>query len=262
MPDTKKILVIDDEKDLVEMIKDFLLVRGYEVMTAANGEEGLEQIAKAAPDLIVLDMNMPKMGGIAFYQRIYDAIDDRPKYPVLVLTARANLEQLFRDLNVDGFMTKPFEIDNLMTEVEMILAKKNLAASRSTTPVRKQKKILIVEDEMEPFNALTLAFANAGYAVKAINAGAATFEAVNHDLPDVILIKMGLQDIPGDILAYKLRRIWKTKEVPIILYTSAKGLDEESKTVLKKICEKASVNLLVESNDAYALLKATENLLK
>lgn len=261
MTSRKKILVIDDEKDVVEMIRDFLMSRGYDVVTAYDGEEGLEKLAKETPDLIILDMNMPKMGGIAFYQRVYDPIDDRPKYPVLVLTARANLEQLFRDLNVDGFMNKPFEIDKLLTEIEIILTKRSHLVQRPAAAERRQHRVLIVEDEIDTMNNLTVAFANAGYAVSAIKTGAATFDGVVRDVPDVILIKLGLKDIPGDILAYKLRQISRTSEIPIILFTVSGGMDDESRIVLTKICEKAKVQAFVETHDAYALLKTVNDLL-
>lgn len=93
--DQKKdiILVIDDESDLREMVQYQFQARGFEVISAANGLEGLDRLKEVTPDLIILDMNMPKMGGLEFYQKICDQ-NARPKYPVLVLTARANLDQL------------------------------------------------------------------------------------------------------------------------------------------------------------------------
>ena len=72
-------------------------------------------------------MNMPQMGGMEFYQEICYG-GSRPKYPVLVLTARANMEQLFKEINIDGFMVKPFEINDLFYEIETIIQKKSNAA--------------------------------------------------------------------------------------------------------------------------------------
>ena len=101
------ILLIDDEVNLQQLMKITLKSRNYHVETANNGLEGLTKLETVKPDLIILDMNMPKMGGLEFYQKICDG-NSRPKYPVLVLTARANMEQLFKQLNIDGFMAKPF----------------------------------------------------------------------------------------------------------------------------------------------------------
>ena len=73
MDEPKKILLIDDEIDLQQLIKTVLSSKGYNVTTADNGQDGLEKLEAADPDLIILDMNMPKMGGVEFYQRICDA---------------------------------------------------------------------------------------------------------------------------------------------------------------------------------------------
>ena len=105
----KTILVIDDEVDLTHMLKFWLEREGYNAVTAGNGLEGLEKLRNLKPDLIILDVNMPKMGGIEFYHQICNG-GGKPPFPIFVLTARANREEVFRDLAVDGFMSKPFEI--------------------------------------------------------------------------------------------------------------------------------------------------------
>ena len=123
MSNAKTILVIDDDIDLQQLVKIAIKTKGYTIETANNGLEALVKLETVTPDLIILDMNMPKMGGLEFYQRICDQTS-RPKYPVLVLTARANMESLFKDFNVEGFMAKPFEIDELLNNVDTILKKK------------------------------------------------------------------------------------------------------------------------------------------
>jgi len=113
------VLVIDDELDLRELVKITLKIKGYHVETAGNGLEGLEKLATMAQALIILDINMPKMGGLEFYQKI--CVDGKSKYPVMVLTARANMEHLFKGVSVDGYMAKPFEIDDLLKEAAGII---------------------------------------------------------------------------------------------------------------------------------------------
>ena len=84
---TKKlILAIDDEPDLLEMEKFQFEAKGYKVETANDGLEGLEKLKTIKPDLIILDLNMPRMGGVEFYQKICDE-KNMPRYPVLILTA-------------------------------------------------------------------------------------------------------------------------------------------------------------------------------
>ena len=118
----KTIVVIEDEKDLCDMIKFELEARGYKVITANNGVEAYRKIEGVNPDLIVLDLNMPQMGGLAFYEWVCDEKGE-PRYPLFVLTARANAEELFENgkYKVAGFMEKPFETNKFLSEVKKIV---------------------------------------------------------------------------------------------------------------------------------------------
>jgi DNA-binding response OmpR family regulator len=122
MSGPKTILLVDDDVNLQAMIKIILKTKNYNVIVGNNGLEGLEQLKTVKPDLIILDLNMPKMGGLEFHQRIRDE-NNKPKYPVLILTARANMEDIVNLLPVDGFMSKPFEIKDLLKQVEIIIDK-------------------------------------------------------------------------------------------------------------------------------------------
>ena len=118
----KKILIIEDEKEIAQLYAKRLKDKGYELALAHDGLEGLNKLKEFTPDLILLDLNMPNMGGLEFYQHICDP-QGKPKYPVLVLTGRADLELLFLEFHVDGFIIKPFEGSRLLNEVEIILNK-------------------------------------------------------------------------------------------------------------------------------------------
>ena len=120
MKETKTILVMDDEPEYVEMVKQFLEEDGYHVVTAGDGESGLKVIHSLCPDLVIMDVNMPHMNGLQFYREISTA-HGRSKVPVLVITARGELEPLFRELEVEGFLTKPFQVATLLSEIEVIL---------------------------------------------------------------------------------------------------------------------------------------------
>ena len=122
MNPSKKILIIDDEVDLTQMIGFQFKAKGFDVQTAGDGVEALGMVHTFKPDLIILDMNMPRMGGIEFYSKICGT-NGRPLYPVLVLTARANVQNMFKDLDIDGFMIKPFDIEELVNEAETIIKK-------------------------------------------------------------------------------------------------------------------------------------------
>lgn len=119
----KSILIVEDEEDLVTMMKFQFTVKGYEVRTAGNGLEALDILGGARPDLVILDLNMPKMGGIEFCQRIMDA-KGKFKQKMLILTARANIQHVLQEkkIKVDSVMIKPFDILQLTEVVDKLLS--------------------------------------------------------------------------------------------------------------------------------------------
>ncbi|MDD5440229.1 MAG: response regulator [Candidatus Omnitrophica bacterium] len=118
----KKILIVDDEVELANTIKTRLeAVRDYTISMAHDGQAGLEAIVTDRPDLLILDINLPKINGIELYKKICGD-DMHPDFPVLVLTVRGELEDFFEGLNVDGFISKPFKLDEVLKEIDRILS--------------------------------------------------------------------------------------------------------------------------------------------
>ncbi len=258
----KVVLIIDDEAGFVEALKFQLEAKkGFEVIVAYNGVEALEKLRFIKPDLIVLDMNMPEMGGVEFYKNICDS-SGKTRYPVLILTARANLEELFKELKADGFISKPFDLDDLLNEVDTIMSKQNAqtVTEKPTVAVR-QNKVLIIEDNGYALDKLAIAFLNAGYVVSSARSGMAAFERVSADSPDLIMIRLELEDLPGDIVAAKLKQMPKTKESAIVLYTSGKKEDLKNYVATENICEKMGIGRLIQSEEPYILLREAEEAL-
>lgn len=271
MKEAKKILVVEDEVDIVDLLQSLLKSEGYEVACAYNGEDALKMIRHFQPDLILLDMNMPHMGGISFYHEIYDHECERAKYPVLVLTGRTNMERLFSELNVDGFLTKPFDIDRLLDEIQKILLRRRKLATTSTElredavpPAARQKPkhVLIVENDTREFEKIALSFLNAGYTVNGATSGVVAFERACSSQPDMILIRMDLtSDMPGDLLACKLRQASETSAIPVLLY-SGKELTQERQLV-SEICRRFGLREpLVMPNPERLVLESEQALRK
>lgn len=118
-----RILLVDDERDLVFYTKLFLEERGYEVLEAYDGIEALDILEKERPDLIILDVSMPRLNGWDVLRKI-QSDPDKADIPVLMLTARAEDTDKARgwELGVTWYQTKPFELDELALVVERILA--------------------------------------------------------------------------------------------------------------------------------------------
>ena len=115
----KKILVVDDNPDILNMLKAYLTGEGYQVVTAANGQKALYVARAEKPDCIVLDMMMPEMGGDEFI-RIYTAESDTP---ILVLTAKVDETDkvLGLELGADDYVTKPFSPRELSARVKALI---------------------------------------------------------------------------------------------------------------------------------------------
>jgi DNA-binding response OmpR family regulator len=109
-----KILAVDDEPDILQLLKDYFEIQGYLVMTARNGREAIEK-ASASPDLILLDINMPEMDGIEVCKRLRNHIS----CPILFLTAKVTEQDKINGLMTGGddYIIKPFSIDELGARV-------------------------------------------------------------------------------------------------------------------------------------------------
>jgi len=118
----KKILVVDDEKDLLDLVKRILTRGGFEVITASDGEEGLAKVYSEAPNLMILDINMPGMNG----WEVCGKIRGDPLYkhlPIIMLTVRKKKEDQLKglDLGGDEYITKPFYPKELLARVKTVL---------------------------------------------------------------------------------------------------------------------------------------------
>ncbi len=111
----KKVLVIDDDDELAEVVRQVLREAGYSVATVRHGAAALELVRHVAPDLILLDLSMPIMDGWSFAAQ-YRRLAKRGARIVL-LTANAAAAAIARTLEVDGYLTKPFDVEELLAIV-------------------------------------------------------------------------------------------------------------------------------------------------
>ncbi len=118
----RRILVVDDEPDLVELVSFNLRAEGYEVITAANGMEALNQARAALPDLIVLDLMMPELDGLSVCE-ILRRLPSTAPIPVIMLTAwKSELTRIIGlDTGAEDYITKPFSPRDLVTRVKSAL---------------------------------------------------------------------------------------------------------------------------------------------
>lgn len=126
---TKHILCIEDEPEMIDLIRLILGRRGYDVSGAAGGKAGLLAVRENLPDLVLLDLMMPDMDGWEVYQQM-KADESTRHIPVIVVTARAQSIDKVLGLHiakVDDYIAKPFSPQELLNSVEKILGQKDTA---------------------------------------------------------------------------------------------------------------------------------------
>ena len=128
---TEKILIIDDNPDLLRVVQLCLSRENYEVFTAQNGKEGLQRTYSTQPDLVILDVMMPGMDGWDVLSRLREMSD----IPVIMLTAKGREADIVRGLSLgaDDYMTKPFGAAELIARVQALLRRNRMPAAQRVT---------------------------------------------------------------------------------------------------------------------------------
>ncbi len=115
-----KILVVDDEQQIRELLGSFLKKEGYEVILASSGEEGIESAEREDPQVILLDLQLPGIDGIETCRRL--KADDNTRFiPIIMITAHSDNKMEAIDAGTDDFVNKPFDLVELSVRVKSIL---------------------------------------------------------------------------------------------------------------------------------------------
>src|SRR5690242_10266082 len=128
------ILTADDDPQLLRLVSRNLELEDYEVITASNGQQALEMIETQTPELVLLDVMMPKMDGFTVCQRVraFSAV------PIILITARGQDQDKVRglDLGADDYLTKPFSVDELLARVRSVLRRSQFSAREHAQGLR------------------------------------------------------------------------------------------------------------------------------
>ena len=209
-------MLVDDDPSLLETLGDFLTFEGYEVQCAASGEDALIKMRSFQPDLIILDMGMPGMGGTGFLDRITNP-DGRTLYPVLVLTARASMAEFFADKQIAGFIAKPCDPADLLMEVGRVLFMSANEGYHVTSPTM-ARRLVIAESDATLRQTLEVEFAQAGFEVAAVATGPEALEACVTFKPDAVVMRLELEGMSADEVVGMLKRLPNTRGVQAVVY--------------------------------------------
>jgi DNA-binding NarL/FixJ family response regulator len=148
----KRLLLIDDDPNLILLVKDYLEFRGYEVITAENGQEALETLDQDTPDMIICDVMMPQMDGYSLVEHVRK--NPRTSWiPVLFLSAKGQSQDRVKGLNTgaDVYMVKPFEPEELVAQVESSLKQASRLIQRQEKTTESAPRIQVPFDvELTP----------------------------------------------------------------------------------------------------------------
>ncbi len=123
MTESRTILLVDDEPDLVQLVSVRLQAAGYRVITAGDGQQALDAVKQTRPDLIILDLMLPKVDGYKVCRLL--KFDERyKKIPILVFTARAQDGdiRMATECGADAYLTKPFEAQTLLSKLRDLMS--------------------------------------------------------------------------------------------------------------------------------------------
>ncbi len=127
--DKTKILVIDDEPNIVQTLQDRLEMNEYNVRTAGNGREGLDKIEQDKPDVVLLDVIMPVMDGLEMLE-VMRKKPENQDISVIMLTARSQTQDIARAnaCGIDDYIVKPFDLSELLEKIEAVVENRKAVA--------------------------------------------------------------------------------------------------------------------------------------
>jgi len=248
------ILLVDDEKHLLISLKDYLSFEGFDVTVAQSGEEAVEKLKVLTPSLIILDISMPGMGGLGFLKLI-SSPEGKPRYPVLVLTARAMMANFFGNLDIDGFIAKPCEESELVKKIKSIISKRKAVSEKLQRTI---KKIILAEDDKRKAELIVTTLKNAGYDASLVSSGPEVLEKAASEKPDLLLMKEILPRLNGSAVAGLMDVMPSLSSTPVIIYDDSRTRDD---TATAKFNRLKCVRKLMPTADPERLLKAVQEVL-
>ncbi len=232
----KKILIVDDDPTVVKLLESKLAVRGYSIFTAGDGVSGLKQVEQYHPDLIIADYLMPRMDGFTFYKTLRKRTDFS-EINVLILTERAQMEDSFRALGIEVFVTKPFMLEGLLAKIDQMLGVEEVieVEPRRFGQQPAYRKVLIAGPVRYVTQDMFLQLQPIGCQVQVASTSIETVSQALEFNPDIVLIDVAMGDVPGHRVISIMRAIPKLGNKIIVAYHFFPSEGAESLTLTENM---------------------------
>jgi len=211
-PPSKRVMVIEDDPDIAELIVRQLQLRGYETESVVRGRDVFTSIEKQRPDLITLDLRLPDIDGLALLEQL-KGNDETANIPVVIVSIFEEQREGFRRGAAD-YLSKPIDEERLITTIESILTKRD--------------RVLIVDDDRDTVGFLKEALGRSGFTPFAVHDGRQTLSCAKEEQPGLIILDLKMPGMDGYEVLERLKRDEATRHIPVIVMTGSAS-DEEDK---------------------------------
>ncbi len=217
---TQEVLAIDDDADFLSIIRETLSNQGFTVRTATTAQEGLTSARERPPRLILLDIRLPDRDGLDLLHALKETPETR-NVPILVISVVDEKLEGLR-LGAVEYLVKPIDRARLVQAASRALG-------RSPTPAGRFEpapNVLIVEDDEEVRSLLARALRVNGFKVETAATGQEALDKAAESRPELLLLDLGLPDIPGFEVLRRLKTHEKTSHVPVVILSAHTGPEE------------------------------------
>jgi len=233
---SKKILILDDEADILETFKRNLERAGYSVTAVGDGKQGLRAAQTQQFDLIVTDVVMPVMDGFRFFKEVKQ-LSGYANVPVIVMTAHAGMEDSFRVFGVAEFFAKPVQLDVVLKTIERLL---NPSFQRM-----ERRSILICGSDIDVVASMVLLLNDHGQKATAAHDEVEFLVKALNAPPDIVLIDVLLPKLLAHEVIKALRSFSRFSKLTILAYTHFTEKELTSVDAVEQL--KAAKNRCVEA---------------
>lgn len=229
----KKVLIVEDEEVLANVLSVKLTKVGYDVKVSVNGEEGLVKISEWNPDIILLDIIMPKMNG---YEVMENLQKKNNKIPIIIISnsgQSVELEKIKKLGAIDYMIKAQIDVDEIVEKVRSVLSESRDINIKKEEGSSEGAKVLLVEDDSFLSNILLKKLKIDGFNVFIVDDGAAVIKKIEEFAPLIVLLDIILPSMSGFEILAKIRSHENNtiKNLPVIMLTNL-GEEEDRKKAL------------------------------